>query len=744
MAGGLVGALAPVAGPGAAQADPPMPYATSAATRYQVTFAARSCASFGDLVANQVRGDDGETVGRPGRDSGYQVGQPIDPNVEDDLDAGCTDLAGWRFSLGSGHEHKGPLSTVTGTVTSTSPTKDWTARLDSTGRDTGGLLAAAVTVPLTDDQVRLAGGRQLWVQGGTPTQPVPDGYAFGALRCAVDGRTGGNIQWLTFPAGIRHVYCYAYYVKGPGTPGTVTVRLRTTRPIGYPQPVPLRSDLSFAPSGVFTLASSGDPVEQSFARTAGQFAIAPQVPTGWRVAEATCTASRPDGGSATSTWNVDAPTGTADVTLAAGDAVVCAYTLEPPAVPAGLTVRLFSPGAGAAFGVTLAAGSGPAGPQPTPTPDPEPTPTPDPQPTPTPDPQPATQALTATTSSDGVAVTATGADLSTLAAGPYTVTVTPPTAEAAGWTLTAALCNGTAATISGMAATVTVTAGAPLECVLRLTRKPPALTLSVVTAGDMTTAGFSVVPADTASPGWWSAVNTTGSGTQAVASGDVPTELPFGSYLITAIPPRSTESSGWRLTTFSCTPADKIATAGAAIRITLIPGGQDPTCTASYQSEPTTRLQVSVQAMGSRYGRHGPAIVEVSCVDGSAGRALLAADDNSRATLPESLAFLEPTNCTITQPTSGAAQTSLVRVSAKLEPSAGDGPLELPSQMDVSRDVALYTFSVTDEFGQPSTMPNHTSILDELRAIPIALVGIGIVGLGALIFLGVLLRRRVV
>jgi hypothetical protein len=41
-------------------------------------------------------------------------------------------------------------------------------------------------------------------------------------------------------------------------------------------------------------------------------------------------------------------------------------------------------------------------------------------------------------------------------------------------------------------------------------------------------------------------------------------------------------------------------------------------------------------------------------------------------------------------------------------------------------------------------MPNHTSFLDELRALPIALVGIGIVGLGALIFLGVLLRRRVV
>jgi hypothetical protein len=714
-----VGALAPVASPGIAQADPPMPYATSSATHYQVTFAARSCASFGDVMVDQVRGDDGETIGRPGRDNGYQVGQPVDPNVEDDLDAGCTGLSGWRFSLGSGHERKGLLSTVTGTVTTSLPTKDWTGRLDSTGRDTGGLLAAAITMPLTDDQVRLAGRRQLWVQGGTPAQPVQDGYAFGALRCAVDGRTGGNVQWLTFPAGIRHVFCYAYYVKGAGTPGTVTVRMRTTRPIGYPQPVPFKSDLSFAPTSVFTLASSGDPVEESFARTAtptnsAPYTISPQLPSGWRMAEVTCSASRPDNASATSAWSIDQPTGTASVTLAAGDAVVCAYSLDPPAVPAGLTMRLYSPGAGAAFGVTLAGGSD------------------------------TPQALTATTASDGVAVTAAGADLTTLAAGSYTATVAPPPAQAAGWSLTAALCNGTAASISGMTATFAIAAGIPLECVFRLTRQPPALTLNVVTAGDVATAGFAVVPVDTADPGWGAAVNTTGSGARTAATGDVPNDLPFGTYLITAIPPRSTESSGWRLTTFACTPSDKVATAGAAIRVTLRPGDPDPVCTASYQSEPTTRLQVSVQAQGSRYGRRGPAIVEVSCVDGSAGRVLLAADDGSRATLPESLAFLEPTSCTITQPSSGAAQTSLVRVTAKLEPSSGDGSLELPSQVDVARDVALYTFSVTDEFGQPTTLPNHTSILDELRALPIALVGIGIVGLGALIFLGVLLRRRVV
>jgi hypothetical protein len=740
VVGGLAGALVTVA----AHADTPGPYSMSSATRYQVTFASRSCSSFNDLVAGQVRGDDSETLGRPGRDSAYQVGQPVDPNVEDDLDAGCTDMPGWRFSLGSGHERKGTLSTVTGDPFTTPPTKEWTGRPDSTGRDTGGLLAAAVTVPLTDEQVRLAGRRQLWVQGGTPSQPQPDGYAFGALRCAVDGRTGGNIQWLSFPAGIRHVYCYAYYVKGAGTGGTVTIRMRTTRPIGYPQRVPFKSDLSFAPDSVFALASSGEPVVTSFTRTAtptgaAPYAIQPQPPAGWRVAEVACTASRPDGASPTSAWNVDVPTGTASVTLATGDAVVCAYSLEPPAVPPGLTLRLFSPGAGAAFGVTLAAGAGQPG-QPGQSPG-QPGQSPG-QPG-QPGQSPGQQALTVTTGGDGAAVTATGADLTTLASGGYTVTVAPPAVEAAGWTLGGALCNGTAAAVSGMTATINVATGVPLECVLRLTRKPPAPVLNVVTAGDVATAAFAVIPVDTASAGWWAAVNTTGSGTPAAATGDLPPGLPFGAYLITAIPPRSTETSGWGLASFNCTSADRGATAGAAIRVTLIPGGPDPVCTASYRSEPTTRLQVSVQAKGSRFGRHGPAIVEVSCVDGSAGRAVLAADDDGRATLPGPLAFLEPTNCTITQSASGAAQTSMVKVSATLEPAAGDGPLEMPSQVSVSRDVALYTFAVTDEFGQPTVLPDRTSILDDLRALPIALVGIGIVGLGGLVLLGVLLRRRV-
>jgi hypothetical protein len=749
-AGALPGpAAAGLLGPVAADAAAPAAYATSAATRYLVTFAARSCASFGDVTAGQVRGDDGESLGRPGGDSRYQLGQAVDPTVEDTAGAGCTALSGVRFTLGSGHERTGRLSTVIGDpVTTTPQTSDSTPRLDQVGRDTGGLLTGSVTMPLTEPQVDLAARRQLWVQGGTPDEPVADGSAFGALRCSMDGRTGGNLQWLSFPAGVRHVFCYAYYVKSTDAGGRITVRLRTTRPIGYPQRVPFASTLSFSPDGAFVLASSSDPVDAAFDRATtptGQpgYGLRPQPPSGWRVADATCTASRADQASATSTATVDPVTGTALVNLAEGDLVTCGYVLEPPAAPAGLSVRLFTPGTTGTFGVVVAASragsAGNAAPAPSASAVPGPSPS---QPAGDPTGQAAGQQLSVSTAADGSAVTATGANLSTLASGRYTVSVAMPAAR---WSLAGAYCNGVPAAISAAGLSVDLVAGVPLECVLRADLTPPALRLNVVTSGDVATAAFAVVAVDGGGAGWWAKVNTTGYGVPAAASGDLPNRMRFGTYLVTAIPPASTVTSGWRLATLSCDPADPdgSATAGAAVRITLAPGGTDRTCTASYQSEATTRLQVTVQPAGSPFGRRGPAVVEVSCGDGSAGRVVVAAGDGRQGSLPERLAFLEPTHCTVVQASTGAGQTTVVKVSARLEPTVGDGPVDLPSQVDIAREVAQYTVAVTDEFGEPANRPRRSSLLSGLKGLPMLLVGVGGVGLVAVVALGVLLRRRV-
>jgi hypothetical protein len=732
----------------AAEAAAPAAYATSSATRYLVSFAARSCASYGDVTAGQVRGDDGETLGRPGQDSRYQLGQAVDPTVEDTAGAGCTALSGVRFTMGSGHERTGRLSTVTGDpVTTTPPTSDSTPRLDQVGRDTGGLLTGSVTVPLTDPQVDLAAQRQLWVQGGTPDQPLQDGLAFGALRCSIDGRTGGNLQWLSFPAGARHVFCYAYYVRTTDAGGRITVRLRTTRPIGYPQRVPFASTLSFSPDGAFALASSGDPVEATFDRSttpAGQpgYALRPQPPSGWQVSDATCTASRADKAAATSTATVDPVTGTALVGLASGDVVTCGYVLEPPAAPAGLSVRLFTPGTSGTFGVAVAAPNAATAGNAAPAPSASTAPgAPSSPPAGTAPGQAVGAQLTVSTGADGSAVTATGADLSTLASGRYTVSVAMPSTH---WTLAGALCNGIPAAVSSTGVGVDLVAGVPLECVLRADLTPPTLRLNVVTGGDVATAAFAVVAVDSAGAGWWAKVNTTGYGVPAAASGDLPNRMGFGTYLVTAIPPASTVTSGWRLATLSCDPADPdgSATAGAAVRITLTPGGADRTCTASYQSEATTRLQVTVQAAGSPFGRRGPAVVEVSCADGSAGRVVVAAGDGRQGSLPEQLAFLEPTQCTVVQASTGAAQTTVVKVAARLEPTTGDGPVDLPSQVDIAREVAQYTVAVTDEFGEPANLPRRSSLLSGLKGLPMLLVGVGGVGLVAVMALGVLLRRR--
>ncbi len=687
MVGVLAGSLAPIAPAGAAD---PKPYASSAASRYQVTFAARSCGGYQDIAANQVRDDSAGTLARPGRDSPYQPGQPVDPDVEDNVDSGCTDLTGWRFTLGGGHDAKG----VTGVSSTTPPTQESGSRLDSVGKDTGGLLGGAVTVALTDEEVRNAGRRQLWVQGEARA-----GYGFGVLRCSVDGRTGGNLQWLSFPSGIRHVFCYAYYVKNPGDPGIVTIRMSLTKPVGYPQKLPFRSDLSLAPEGRFAL--TGDAATASFTRVAGSYTVLAQPPTGWRVADLSCVGS--------DKATVDVPAGKVTIALAARDTVTCTYSIEPPPAGTGLTLRVFTGGVPAAFGLAVDGAGG-------------------------------RQSAAAVTTAEPNAVTATGTDLSGLSAGPYTVTVTPPAAEAATWALTGAACNGRPVRVTGMAVRLDLVAGIAADCVVQLARRTPTPRLRAVTAGGVAGAGFAIVPADTAAAGWWAAANTTGYGVAASAAGDLPTDLPPGDYLVTAIPPRSGLDGGWKLSALTCDPAGKGATAGGAVRITLAPGGRDPVCTASYQVETPTRMRVTVRATGATASRSAPAVVELSCVDGSAGRVVLATDSpGQQASLPEPLAFLGPTECTIAQPAAGGA----ARTSVTVERNGPDGSLSLPSEIRIARDVTQYTVVVTDEFAPAAGSQGGTSLLDEIKALPTVLVGLGMVGFGALVFLGVLLRRRV-
>jgi hypothetical protein len=694
-----------------AAADDPPPLSSSSATRYQVTFAALDCDSFDDVMAGQVRGENSESLARPGRDTAYKPGQPVDPDVESGAGDGCEPLVGWRFTLGSGYEHKGALSVVTGATATTPATLGQTARLDAVGRQAGGDLQGAVTVVLTDEQVRLAVRRQLWVQGGTPEDPLLAGafgagrYAFGSLRCGVDGRTDGNVQWLGFASGVRHAFCYASYVHGAPKAGAVTVRVRPSHPVGYPQRFPFGSSLSYAAGG-FTLTSSGDPAEVTFRRAAGQYPVQAQLPAGWKATDLTCAASRPGGGQPSSTATTDLAAARAVVALAADDLVTCTLTVDPPPLAPGLTLAVYAENGSGLFGLSLDGEGGP-------------------------------RALTAA-ATDGTLATATGADLAALPAGAFPLNVTPPDAA---WTVSAVACDGNAVPVTGTTATLTVTSGVPMLCVVRATRKPGSVQLHVVTTGGVASAAFAAAPADQPVPGWWAGATTTGYGVPAPASGDLPQQLPLGGYQLTPVPPRSTVDGGWQLTAFTCTPGGA-ADATGTVRLTLTPAAPDVTCTATYKLVAATRLQLVVRADGSADGRRAAAVVEVTCKDGSAGRAVLGVDDASQANLPEPLSFLEPTSCMVTQPANGAVEGTAVDVSALLDPATGNGPLTLPAQVDVVRDVPAYTVTVTDRFAAPARAPHRATLLHSFKVLPAALVGVGMFTLGALVLAGLVLRRR--
>ena len=81
-------------------------------------------------------------------------------------------------------------------------------------------------------------------------------------------------------------------------------------------------------------------------------------------------------------------------------------------------------------------------------------------------------------------------------------------------------------------------------------------------------------------------------------------------------------------------------------------------------------------------------------------------------------------------------------VSAALDPATGNGPLTLPAQLDVVRNVPAYTVTVTDRFAAPGRTPHKATLLHSFKVLPAALIGVGMFTLGALVLVGLVLRRR--
>jgi hypothetical protein len=193
-----------------------------------VTFAARQCDAYADIAANRARNNIQESLQDLGVDSAYAGGDPVVPAVEEAQSPNCRPLVGWPFTLGRGYQSRrdigiwGALSAVTDAFTAPAiVTQGSTPLLDLNGDAAGGNLDGAVTVALTPQQAQLAAtASSLWAQGGVPGDPVqdvahPGEYGFGALRCGIDALNGDNVEWIAYPTGARHVFCYAYYVHPP-------------------------------------------------------------------------------------------------------------------------------------------------------------------------------------------------------------------------------------------------------------------------------------------------------------------------------------------------------------------------------------------------------------------------------------------------------------------------------------------------------------------------------------------------
>jgi Domain of unknown function DUF11 len=313
-----------------------------------VTVVARQCPQYTDVTANLARNDIQESLKDLGANTAYTSGEPIDPEIEaeNQPDPPCSPIPNWRFTLGTGYQTRavsgpwGSLSIVTDPYDTSIVTQPSAPLLDYEGRPTGDTVAGAVTFELTQDQADHASrGQSLWIQGGTTTDPIlneafPDTYGFAALRCAIDNLNGDNVEYIAYPSGTEHVFCYAYYVTPPPTSGTIIIRKEVSDPPGADQNFQFAGNLSFNADGTFDLnVVDGGAASQTFYRAertpgAPPWTVREVVPAGWNLTGITCQSPGP------STEVISQAATSVAINLVAGDTVTCTYTNEFR-VPAG-------------------------------------------------------------------------------------------------------------------------------------------------------------------------------------------------------------------------------------------------------------------------------------------------------------------------------------------------------------------------------------------------------------------------
>ena len=527
------------------------PAQAAATNPYLVTLVARECPTYTDIMANLARNNIQESLEDLGKDSVYRQGQSIAPSVEGPNQPACTPLNGWKFTFGSGIAGRTDnLSTVSnpGSPVTVQPEAPL---LDAQGRPTGQSIAAAVTVTLTQAQVNAALSHNLWVQGGTPSDPqvtssFGNRYAFGALRCAIDNLNGDNVEWVGFPSGSTNVFCYYYAVDKVPAPGTLVVRKQLATPEPETNTFHFQGNVSYNPGGTFEIPVTGaTPGSISFVRSSGvAWNFTELADPGFVFQSLDCT------GPGTSTFPAPSTTDPgATVTLGSGDTVVCTYTDARPALGTLNVLKQTTGGSGGPFDLTVSGPSLPSTP------------------------------LVATTAApdDPVAATTTsgGAFAPALVAGTYDFSedLSSVNAGTTGgtWSTTSFQCDGDPPTASGSTTgTYTVTAsflasGESLECTFTNAFTPDAtLTITKTTTGGVGSTDFvvtAVTPTDPSGDGTPDGADslltatTTHPGAAATAvqtGGDAVNPIDPGQYSIVEEGPEDSPLGTWSPVSITC------------------------------------------------------------------------------------------------------------------------------------------------------------------------------------------------
>jgi Domain of unknown function DUF11 len=520
-----------------------------------VTFVARQCPSYTAIAANRARNNIQESLRDLGVDSAYSAGDAMNPDIEAEQSPDCSPLVNWRFTMGEDYETRavdgpwGSLSRVTEVFDTSIVTNDSVPLRDSDFNPVGDrMIEGAVTVRLTTRQAQLAGASsRLWVQGGIPDDPVLFGtfgetYGFGALRCGIDILNGDNVEWIAFPTGAEHVFCFAYYVRPPPESGTIIVNKVVDDPaVTATETFTFQGDISYTPDRTFDLRASGRvPGSITFYRAGGQtWSWRERDLAGWDRIGLSCSSATGQSGSVT-----DVATGSVSVDLAAGDTVTCTHTNRPAPPPAGLTLAKRTLGGVGSFRFDV------RGPQ--------------------------DRSQTITTEEEDTLVEGETLELRP---GTYEVTEEPPPRTPEGrWQVRSVQCDG-APLDPARSISVTLRAGEGRACQFVNEFIPAgSITVRKRTYGAPGTAGFIIRPVDHPAVSFEQRATTEREGQTVKATGDDTSDLELGRYEIVETGPVVRPGGHWRLESVICDGVPRGSALGRAV-VTLTRSNPRVDCT---------------------------------------------------------------------------------------------------------------------------------------------------------------------